>query len=75
MIRVTPSIAIGEDAVAPPAGRQPTSCSRCCRPVEKDEGDTPLSHCYHCGFPLDEAATAFRMFDQRETEKAMFVWD
>jgi threonine dehydrogenase-like Zn-dependent dehydrogenase len=26
-------------------------------------------------FPLAEAATAFRMFDQRQTEKAVFVWD
>lgn len=26
-------------------------------------------------FALDEAETAFRMFDQRETEKAVFVWD
>jgi hypothetical protein len=47
--------AIGEEAVAPPAGRQPTSCSRCSRPLEQEEDDAPLSHCYHCGFPLDEA--------------------
>jgi propanol-preferring alcohol dehydrogenase len=26
-------------------------------------------------FPLDEAETAFRMFDERTTEKAVFVWD
>jgi len=26
-------------------------------------------------FPLDDAATAFRMFDERLTEKAVFVWD
>lgn len=26
-------------------------------------------------FPIGEAAEAFRMFDQRETEKAVFVWD
>ncbi|GAB2701697.1 zinc-dependent alcohol dehydrogenase family protein [Paenibacillus thermoaerophilus] len=26
-------------------------------------------------FRLDEAATAFRMFDERKTEKAVFVWD
>ena len=26
-------------------------------------------------FPLDEAAEAFRMFDQRLTEKAVFVWE
>jgi threonine dehydrogenase-like Zn-dependent dehydrogenase len=26
-------------------------------------------------FTLDEAPEAFRMFDQRETEKAVFVWD
>src|SRR3954470_16386060 len=25
-------------------------------------------------FPLDDAATAFRMFDERLTEKAVFVW-
>ncbi len=26
-------------------------------------------------FPLEEAATAFRMFDERQTEKAVFVWN
>ena len=26
-------------------------------------------------FPLDDAANAFRMFDERLTEKAVFVWD
>jgi threonine dehydrogenase-like Zn-dependent dehydrogenase len=26
-------------------------------------------------FPLSEAETAFRMFDERQTEKAVFVWD
>lgn len=26
-------------------------------------------------FPLDEAATAFKMFDERKTEKAVFVWE
>ena len=26
-------------------------------------------------FPLDDAATAFRMFDERLTEKAVFVWE
>lgn len=26
-------------------------------------------------FSIDDAETAFRMFDQRETEKAVFVWD
>lgn len=26
-------------------------------------------------FSLDEAATAFRMFDERQTEKAVFVWN
>jgi propanol-preferring alcohol dehydrogenase len=26
-------------------------------------------------FSIEEAETAFRMFDQRETEKAVFVWD
>ena len=26
-------------------------------------------------FPLGEAERAFRMFDARETEKAVFVWD
>ena len=26
-------------------------------------------------FPLDDAAEAFRMFDERLTEKAVFVWD
>ncbi|MFN8453350.1 MAG: zinc-binding dehydrogenase [Anaerolineae bacterium] len=26
-------------------------------------------------FPLQEAAEAFRLFDQRLTEKAVFVWD
>ena len=26
-------------------------------------------------FPLDDAANAFRMFDERLTEKAVFVWE
>jgi propanol-preferring alcohol dehydrogenase len=26
-------------------------------------------------FPLDDAATAFRMFDERQTEKAVFIWE
>ncbi|MEA2333377.1 MAG: hypothetical protein QOH58_3515, partial [Thermoleophilaceae bacterium] len=26
-------------------------------------------------FALDEAETAFRMFDERTTEKAVFVWE
>lgn len=26
-------------------------------------------------FKLEEAETAFRMFDERKTEKAVFVWE
>ncbi|PZE21734.1 zinc-dependent alcohol dehydrogenase family protein [Paenibacillus xerothermodurans] len=26
-------------------------------------------------FPLEEAATAFRLFDERKTEKAVFIWE
>ncbi|XID94609.1 hypothetical protein ACF3MZ_08900 [Paenibacillaceae bacterium WGS1546] len=26
-------------------------------------------------FRLEEAETAFRLFDERKTEKAVFVWD
>jgi propanol-preferring alcohol dehydrogenase len=39
------------------------------------EHDIPVSDLITHRFPLDAAADAFRMFDERLTEKAVFVWD
>jgi propanol-preferring alcohol dehydrogenase len=39
------------------------------------EHDIPVAKLITHRFPLDDAAEAFRMFDQRLTEKAVFVWD
>jgi propanol-preferring alcohol dehydrogenase len=39
------------------------------------EHDIPVSRLITHRFPLDDAADAFRMFDERLTEKAVFVWD
>lgn len=37
------------------ASKQPTVCRRC-RGTLESEADDALSHCYHCGWPLDAEA-------------------
>jgi propanol-preferring alcohol dehydrogenase len=37
--------------------------------------DIPVERMVSHRFSLDEAPTAFRMFDERQTAKAVFVWD
>ncbi len=39
------------------------------------EHDIPVEKLITHRFPLDDAAEAFRMFDQRLTEKAVFIWE
>jgi threonine dehydrogenase-like Zn-dependent dehydrogenase len=39
------------------------------------EHDLPLEKLVTHRFAIEDAAEAFRMFDARETEKAVFVWD
>jgi propanol-preferring alcohol dehydrogenase len=39
------------------------------------ERNVPVTKMISHRFPITEAATAFGMFDRRETEKAVFVWD
>lgn len=39
------------------------------------DNNVPVEKMITHRFSLDDAPTAFRMFDQRETEKAVFVWD
>jgi propanol-preferring alcohol dehydrogenase len=39
------------------------------------EHDLPLEKLVTHRFGIEDAADAFRMFDDRETEKAVFVWD
>lgn len=39
------------------------------------DNDVPVEKMISHRFSLDEAPEAFRMFDQHETEKAVFVWD
>jgi propanol-preferring alcohol dehydrogenase len=39
------------------------------------EHDLPLEKLVTHRFGIEQAADAFRMFDDRETEKAVFVWD
>jgi threonine dehydrogenase-like Zn-dependent dehydrogenase len=39
------------------------------------DNDVPVEKMITHRFSLDEAPEAFRMFDQRETEKAVFIWD
>lgn len=39
------------------------------------DNEVPVEKLITHRFSLDEAPTAFRMFDKRETEKAIFTWD
>jgi len=39
------------------------------------DNEVPVERMITHRFSLDDAPTAFRMFDQRETEKAVFVWN
>jgi threonine dehydrogenase-like Zn-dependent dehydrogenase len=39
------------------------------------DNEVPVEKMITHRFSLDEAPEAFRMFDERETEKAVFVWD
>lgn len=39
------------------------------------DNDVPVEKMISHRFSLDDAPEAFRMFDQHETEKAVFVWD
>jgi len=39
------------------------------------DNEVPVEKMITHRFSLDDAPTAFRMFDRRETEKAVFVWD
>lgn len=39
------------------------------------EKNLPVEKLVSHTFKLEDAATAFRMFDERETEKAVFVWE
>ncbi len=39
------------------------------------ERNVPVTQMISHRFPITDAATAFQMFDRRETEKAVFVWD
>lgn len=39
------------------------------------DNEVPVEKMITHRFSLDQAPEAFRMFDQRETEKAVFVWD
>jgi hypothetical protein len=32
---------------------QPSQCRHCRNELKAEEGDEPLTHCYHCGWPLD----------------------
>ena len=57
--RVDEARALLQDLVAktkasPESGsaRTPAACPRCRQALESDDGDAPLSHCYHCGWPL-----------------------
>jgi hypothetical protein len=35
--------------------RQPATCEHCRHPLETEDGEPPLTHCYHCGWPLRSA--------------------
>ena len=38
------------------ASTRPTVCRRCRGTLESEAEDAALSHCYHCGWPLDAEA-------------------
>lgn len=42
-------------ALRPDVDRQPAVCGHCQGPLEAEGGDVPLTHCYHCGWPVPSA--------------------
>lgn len=48
----------GPGSLVPPSGAatdEPSRCSHCGNELEADGSDEPLTHCYHCGWPLQSA--------------------